>query len=271
MIPDIKNNTNNRIHPKDDFLIPEAFPTVWCPGCGIGTALYALFEAAKEMGIQSQLHVFSGTGCTGKAADCLRVSAQSVETGFVAAAGAEWKRKNIQSKTVAIINNTDVLLSGGRDIWEAGQNQDDLVLIIINNLLYTLSRKQAFPLTPFMRPSAAGSVDLPFNYPFFSHKAGAGLVARWNPLHAGWMRHTLIDALSTKGLSVVELISPCMIIRTETKEILNPVERMSFLHDFCEMRYQEPSDDMDLRRPGPIIVGRFSPAGGDKEFNHYES
>jgi 2-oxoglutarate/2-oxoacid ferredoxin oxidoreductase subunit beta len=272
MIPDINNNNNSssRTHPKDDFLNPDAFPTVWCSGCGIGTALYALFEAAKEMGIQSQLRIFSGTGCTGKVADCLSISTHSIDSGFVVAAAAEWKRKNLQAKTVAVINNSDILLTGGKDILEAGRNRDDMVVVIINNLIYTVSHGQAFPLTPFMRANADGEVDLPFNIPYFSHKANAGLIARWNPLRAGWMRHTLIDALSEGGLSVVELISPCTIFRVETKKILSPAERMAFLNDFSEMRYQEPSAAMDLRCPGPIILGRFTPAAGDKELNHHE-
>lgn len=267
----MKKPAENRIHPKDDFLKSEVFPTAWCSGCGIGTALYALFEAAKEMGIQSQLHIFSGTGCTGRVADCVSVSTHAVKNGLAVEAGAEWKRKNLQSKTVVVINNSDLLLTGGRDILEAGKNQDNIVLIIINNLIYSVNRERAFPITPFMRPSADGEVDLPFNIPFFVHKTRAGLIARWNPLRAGWMRHTLIDALSTEGLSVVEMISPCVIFHSETKEILNPVERIAFLNDFSEMRYQDPSPDMDLRRPGPLILGRFSPAAGDKEIKHHES
>lgn len=271
MIPDVKNNADDRTHPKDDFLNLDAFPTVWCSGCGIGTALYALFEAAKEMGIQSQLSVFSGTGCTGRVSDCLSVATHSADNGFVVAAAAEWKRKKLQTKAVAVINNSDMLLTGGQDILEAGKNQDDLILIIINNIIYTLGRDRAYPLTPFMRPSIDGESDLPFNIPYFSYKAGAGLIARWNPLRAGWMRHTLIDALSADGLSVVEMVSPCVIFRAENREILNPVERMSFLNSFSEMRYQEPSNEMDLRCPGPIILGRFTPAAGDKELNHHES
>lgn len=257
------------LHPKDRFLNPDAFPTDWCSGCGIGTALYTLFEAAKEMGIQSQLAVFSGTGCTGKIVECLSVSAYSAGDGFAVAAAAEWNQKNVPSKTVVFLNNADLLLTGAQDLLEAGKNQNDLVVIIINNLIYNLSGERAYPLTPFMRPSPACGIDLPFNIPLLAQAVGAGLAARWNPLRAGWMRHTLIDALSAERLSVVEMISPCVVFRADSKEVLSPVERMSFLNDFSEMAYVEPSAELDLRRSGRIILGRFIPRE-EKDYPGYE-
>ncbi len=266
----MKRKAAHPAHPKDTFLKPGAFPTVWCSGCGIGTALHALFEAVREMGIQSQLCVFSGTGCTGKIAECLSASACSAGEGFAVAAAAEWKRKNAQAKTVVFINNADILLTGASDIIESAKNQDDLVVIIINNLIYTLSEGRAYPLTPFMRSSAVFGVDLPFNIPYVAYRAGAGLIARWNPLRAGWMRHTLIDALSAEGLSVVEMVSPCIVFRTDTKEILDPVEKMSFLNDLSEIRYEKPSHDLDLRHPGKIIFGGFAPAEGNGEFDCHD-
>jgi pyruvate/2-oxoacid:ferredoxin oxidoreductase beta subunit len=90
---------------------------------------------------------------------------------------------------------------------------------------------------------------------------GAEYVARWTPLRIGWMIHSLANALSLKGLSIVELISPCLIYDALKGDILDPVDRMKFYNDQSEIRFTAPTPDLDLRGGNKIIEGEFVQSG----------
>ena len=39
-------------HPIDSFFPPDSMPSVWCPGCGIGTIVYTFVQAVEEMNVE---------------------------------------------------------------------------------------------------------------------------------------------------------------------------------------------------------------------------
>jgi len=84
-----------RYHPADSFLHADSFPSVWCPGCGIGTAVYAFIEAIKEENIGlNKIGVVSGIGCTGKVTECLKLKTYSVADGNAVDYAVQLKKKN---------------------------------------------------------------------------------------------------------------------------------------------------------------------------------
>ena len=67
----ISINTEKQ-HPIDSYFPPDLMPSVWCPGCGIGTIVYTIVQAFEEMCIEpNKICVVSGIGCTGKVAEYL--------------------------------------------------------------------------------------------------------------------------------------------------------------------------------------------------------
>jgi 2-oxoglutarate ferredoxin oxidoreductase subunit beta len=216
-------------HPSDSFLHPEIFPTVWCPGCGIGTAAYTLFEAIKEADIlKKDMQIVSGIGCTGKIAESVRFKSYS-----------------------------DILLSGAEQLIEAGKKSENLIVIFINNFIYALSKDEAFPLTPFMRKSAGSKFELPFNIPGMAIYSGADFVARWTPMQAGWMKDSFIEAFSVTGLAVIEVISPCLIYEANSGRILDAVDRIKFYNDNSEINFWAKGKNLDIRLQKKIITGKF--------------
>ena len=129
--------------------------------------------------------------------------------------------------------------------------------IYINNLIYALSKDQAFPLTPYMRTSTQGEFEIPFNIPYMACSIGASYVARWTPIRAGWMKQSFVESFSVKGLSVIEVLSPCLIYDSTTGRILDPVERMAFYNDNSEIQFWVPIKNLDIRRQKKIIIGKF--------------
>jgi 2-oxoglutarate/2-oxoacid ferredoxin oxidoreductase subunit beta len=50
-----------------DRLKLELFPTIWCPGCGIGTIMMQLAMTLDEMGLDERdTIIVTGIGCTGR-------------------------------------------------------------------------------------------------------------------------------------------------------------------------------------------------------------
>ena len=56
-------------HSNNHLLRKEAIPTIYCPGCGIGTTIHAFIEALNKYTDipHDDILVVSGIGCTGRA------------------------------------------------------------------------------------------------------------------------------------------------------------------------------------------------------------
>ncbi|MFW6140859.1 MAG: thiamine pyrophosphate-dependent enzyme [Acidobacteriota bacterium] len=252
------SSLENIFHPTDYFLVSDIFPTVWCPGCGIGTAVYSFFEACKEKDIdRNDLYIISGMGCTGKISEFLCLSSSSVTDGHIIEKVIHINENNPDKKIVLFLNNADFLISGGEELNKAKNRNLNVLIIYINNFIYALSKDQAFPMTPYMRKSTQGEFEIPFNIPYLACSIGASFVARWTPIRAGWMKHSFVESFSVQGLSLVELISPCLIYDAITGRILDPVEKMAFYNDNSEIQFWVPVKNLDLRKQKKIIIGKF--------------
>ncbi len=245
-------------HPTDYFLVSDTFPTVWCPGCGIGTAVYSFFEACKEKNIDREdLYVISGVGCTGKISEFLCLPSSSITDGHIIEKAVHINQKEPDKNIVVFLNNADFLISGGEELKKAKSKKLNILIIYINNFIYALSRHQAFPMTPYMRKSTEGEFEIPYNIPYMACSLGASFVARWTPIRAGWMKQSFVESFSVKGLSVIEVISPCLIYDANTGRILDPIEKMAFYNDYSEIQFWVPVKHLDIRRQKKIIIGKF--------------
>lgn len=253
---------NKPHHPADSLLYTEILPTVWCYGCGIGTVVHTFIQALKEASVSPQnVGLVSGSGCAGKISDYIRLPSHTAPHGDVVARAAELKKENPQRRVVALLNNSDFLLTGARDFIEEAGKGTDLMVLYINNFLYTLNKTRAFPMTPFIRKSTDGRFDLPFNIPHLAKTCGARYVARWTPLQAGWLKYSISEALFQKGTALIEVISPCLMFSCDEGRIRNAGEKMKFYDDHSEFRYGEKTENLDLRGEGKIVVGIFLDSG----------
>ena len=51
----------------------ELFPTIWCPGCGIGTIMMQLAIVLEEMSLdETNTVIVTGIGCTGRMGSYLK-------------------------------------------------------------------------------------------------------------------------------------------------------------------------------------------------------
>ena len=61
-------------HPMDELLREDRLPHIWCPGCGLGTALHCFLSALKKSNLDlDKVAVVSGIGCTGRVAGYVKL------------------------------------------------------------------------------------------------------------------------------------------------------------------------------------------------------
>ncbi len=245
-------------HPINSFFSPDLMPSVWCPGCGIGTIIYTFVQAVEEINADpDKICIVSGIGCTGKIAMYLNFGSHETTEGNVIAYAADLAAKKKDIKIIVFTNNADFLLSSKKDFLDIGKKRTNLLVIHINNIIYCITENKAIPTSPFLRASSDNNFELPFNIPHLAKSSGAGYVARWTPLRAGWLKYSIIEALSMRALSVIEVVSPCIEYYTFTNKIGDAADRLKFYSDNSVMKQYEPTKHLDLRSQSKVIIGKF--------------
>ncbi len=256
----MSNNKENNEghHPADSLLHTELIPSVWCPGCGIGTVVYTFLQAIKKAEIDvDNICIVSGIGCTGKVGEYLKIESYNATEGNLIDYAANIKLENPELKVVVFQNNADFLVSGAADFIRAAERGVELLVIHINNVLFMHTEQEYKPITPFIRTSVDKDFELPFNIPHLAKTHGAQYIARWTPLRAGWLLNSMKNALSRKGFSLIEVISPCLMYYTNDGKIGDSVDRMEFYSDNSVIKKGEPTENLDIRAQNKIIIGKF--------------
>jgi 2-oxoglutarate ferredoxin oxidoreductase subunit beta len=248
----------SRSHPQENYLRTENLPSVWCSGCGIGCVLHAFIEALEEKSVpHDKILLATGLGCTQKIGECLKLESFSLSHGRAVEFSMQYLESQPDESVFCFLNNADFMLTGAADFLKAGGARAPLVILYINNFIYTINGNEGFPMTPYLRRSAEGNFELPFNIPLMARAVGAKYGARWTPLRAGWLKYSLMEAMDIKGLSVIEVLNPCLIYDSSLRRLLSASERMQFYDAKTRIADYSPAEDWDIRNPGPIILGTF--------------
>jgi 2-oxoglutarate ferredoxin oxidoreductase subunit beta len=217
-------------------------------------------ETVKKQTSQN-ICITSGIGCAGKIASYLKVNSIPADNGNALHSAVKHKSEHPDAKVIAFLNDADFTAFGINDLIEAGKKNVNLIVIYINNFLYVITENKTLPVTPFVRSTAisdGNKVELPFNIPHLAKSADAKYVARWTPLDV----HRLMDSISEamnkpSGLSVVEVISPCLMYYASVDKIGDKLDRMKFLQGNTEIKHNEPTENLDIRNNKKLIVGKF--------------
>ncbi|MHA1156563.1 MAG: thiamine pyrophosphate-dependent enzyme [Candidatus Heimdallarchaeota archaeon] len=201
-------------HTHDDLLRKKAIPTIYCPGCGIGTTISAFLEAITKYTIipHNNILVVSGIGCSGRASGYVNLDGFHALHGRAIpfASGVEIAKPKM--KPVIISGDGDLFSIGMGHLAHAARRNIDMTVICINNAIYGLTGGQDAPTTPVGAKSKTtpyGKISFPFNLSHIAIANGATFCARYTVYEYVQLAKAIGRGMAHQGFSFIEVISNC--------------------------------------------------------------
>ncbi|MEO0084489.1 MAG: thiamine pyrophosphate-dependent enzyme [candidate division WOR-3 bacterium] len=196
------------------YLRTEVFPTPFCAGCGHGILMGAILRAIDELRLDFNKFVFvSGIGC-GAWIPSPHFLADTLHTlhGRPIAYATGVKMVNPELKVVVISGDGDLAAIGGNHLIHAARRNIEITVICANNSIYGMTGGQVSPTTPQnanTTTTAKGNPEKPFDLCKLVYACEAAYVARYTVFHIKPLINAIKKALTTRGFSFIDVISPC--------------------------------------------------------------
>jgi 2-oxoglutarate ferredoxin oxidoreductase subunit beta len=237
-------------------------PLPFCAGCGAMTVMSEFLRAAHELG-HEDLHKFvfcSGIGCAAWIPSP-HFMADSVHTlhgrSIPAATGIKLIKPNVN--VVVFGGDGDIVGIGLSHFIHAARRNLDILVIMINNMIYGMTGGQVAPTTPFRTKTTTtpyGSFEHPLDAARLAVTAGACYVARWTTAQPDEMKESMKKAIDMKGFRFIEAISQCPTAYGRRAGFKNAGEMLKwFKANALPYEEAEKLTEEDLTRK--IVVGEF--------------
>ncbi len=210
-------------------------PTIWCSGCGIGIILGSIFKALEDLNMTGDNTVFvGGIGCSSRIPFYVDFDALHTTHGrpIAFATGVKFAKPDLN--VVVVAGDGDTAAIGGNHFIHACRRNIDITLIVINNKIYGMTGGQYSPTTKSgekTTTSPYGHIERSFDISKLAAAAGATYVARSSVYHVTHLDKIIKEAFAHKGMSVVEIMSPCWTTHGRRNRFKTPVEMYKWLKD----------------------------------------
>jgi 2-oxoglutarate ferredoxin oxidoreductase subunit beta len=197
----------------DQYFLKERLPTIWCPGCGLGTANGAILRGFEAAGVnQDKTVLVNGIGCSGRTAAYLDFDVLKGTHGRAIAFATGIKLFQPELTVVVMAGDGDTLAIGGNHFIHAARRNVDIKVILFNNFIYGMTGGQVSPTTPAgAKASTApdGYNERAFDACKLAEAAGASYVARATSYHTQLLTKVTREALLHTGFALIEVIAQC--------------------------------------------------------------
>lgn len=239
----------------------ERLPHIWCPGCGIGSAMQAFTRAVDKSGIDLNTTVIvSGIGCTGRAAGYLNFDSFHVLHGRAIPFAIGLKLANPKLNVVVFSGDGDLFSIGGNHFIHAARRNNDILVICVNNFNYGMTGGQAGPTSPlnsFTTTSPYGNIEPGFNLPWLAASSGATYVARWTVLHVRQLINSIFEALQRKGFRFIEILAPCPVNFGRRNDLPEGIDELKMYQKYSTVANFADPRIAEIKWENEIIVGKF--------------
>ncbi len=191
----------------------EGFPTIWCPGCGIGNVVTAMVRAIDSLGLnQDDTVIVTGIGCSGIIYNYLNFDGYHGIHGRAVPVAVGLKLAKPRLNVIVPMGDGDASAIGGNHLIHAARRNIDITAIVINNSVYGNTGGQYSPLTPtgsLSTTSPYGSIENPFDICELVKGAGATYVARGTAYHFRQLIDLIANGMQHKGFAMIEVVNQC--------------------------------------------------------------
>jgi 2-oxoglutarate ferredoxin oxidoreductase subunit beta len=197
-----------------DRLKTDLFPTIWCPGCGIGTIMMQLALTLDEMGLNERNTIIvTGIGCTGRMGGYLRHEAVYTLHGRTLPVAEAVKTVRPAMNVIVVAGDGDTASIGGNHLIHTIRRNAPLTVLCNNNEIYGLTGGQTGPTTPTgtkTLSSPAGNPNTPINLQGLVRSSPHALYAKSTVYHQLHLRNAIREAIEWPGFSFVDITSQCI-------------------------------------------------------------
>ena len=238
----------------------DLFPTIWCPGCGIGTIMIELAMVLDEMGMdESNTIIVTGIGCTGRMGSYMKYESVYTLHGRTLPVAEAIKAVRPEMHVVVVAGDGDTASIGGNHLIHAIRRNAPLTVLCNNNEIYGLTGGQTGPTTPTgtkTLSSPGGNPNTPINLQGLVRSSQHALYAKTTVYHQLHMRNAIREAIEHPGFSFVDITSQC---------IENNGRRIGFasandMLNFYRKTYKRAAKDAE--HLNPFEIGILSPREG---------
>ncbi len=248
-------------HPKDELLRQDRIPHIFCPGCGIGTAISAAIHALQKLGIDYDLlAVVSGIGCTGRVAGYLNLDSFHTTHGRAIPFATGLKLAKPELTVFVFSGEGDLFSIGGNHFMHAARRNIDITVICVNNMNYGMTGGQASANTPIGARTTTtpyGNVEEPLNLPSLAAACGAVYVARWLSLDVRRLAQSIQEAMMKPGFTFVEVITPCPTTFGRRNRLGNSLDMIKLYQANCVIRNGAHPDETVITEGEKMVLGKF--------------
>jgi 2-oxoglutarate ferredoxin oxidoreductase subunit beta len=234
----------------------------FCQGCGAYAVINSFLKAINELGY-SNLNDFvfcSGIGCASWIPSP-HFKADSIHTphgrSIPIATGIKLLRPDLN--VIVFGGDGDITGIGLGHFIHASRRNLDVLVIIVNNMIYGMTGGQVSPTTPLKiktKTTPYGSFEHPLDIVKIAISAGSTYVARWTTIQISELKESIKEAIKLKGFRVIEVVSQCPtsfgrnIGLKTTKEIVNWIKNNSF-------PIEKINEISNKEKENKIFVGKF--------------
>ena len=250
-----------RENPVNEYLRLDRMPSIWCPGCGIGTTVNCFTRALTESKLDlDKVAIVSGIGCTGRVAGYLNLDSFHTTHGRAIPFATGLKLANPDLKVVVYSGDGDLSAIGGNHLVHAARRNADLLVVCVNNFTYGMTGGQVTPTTPITAVASTtpyGAYEETFNLPNLMDACGATYVARWTAYHVRQIAKSMGEGLAKKGFRFIEIIAPCPTLYLRRNKLGEGLDEMKFYKEKSVVKNGADTREVGLDYRDKIIVGKF--------------
>jgi len=234
----------------------------FCPGCGAFTVMDAFLKAVYELGYEdlSRFVFCSGIGCASWIPSPYFM-ADSIHTphgrSIPVATGLKLLKPDLN--VVVFGGDGDIAGIGLSHFIHAARRNLDILVIMVNNMVYGMTGGQVAPTTPLKAKTTTtpyGSFEYPLDMAKLAVAAGANYVARWTTAHPNQLKEAIKKAIQTKGFRFMEAVSQCPTTYGRRMGFRNAGEMIEwFRKNAIPVEQAEKLDEDSLAQK--IVVGEF--------------
>ena len=245
---------NSTTHPTSDVAQKSSKNTYrssqdvrWCSGCGDFHVLNALTSAWAHLQLKTKdIALISGIGCSSRLPYYCSTYGFHTIHGRAPTIALGLKMVRPELSVWIITGDGDALSIGGNHLIHLCRKNPDITLLLFNNEIYGLTKGQASPTSQpglTTKSTPHGSDHNPINALSLVISSGANFVARVVDTDLSMMRDVFQAAYHHPGLSVVEILTSCVVFN---EEAFTEVEKKSSRKEHCL-----------ILKPGePLVFGK---------------